>query len=56
MEHGIIFQIFDRIYNKHVVPKYNENFSENHLQAWVNKWSTPTHQSTTIRCMQGQDI
>ena len=53
---GGIFQKFDRIYNTYVVPKYDEIFSENHSQAWVNKWSTPTHHSTTIRCMQGQDF
>jgi len=56
MDKGCIFQKLDRIYNKYVIPKYIENFSENHSQAWVNKWSTPTHQSATIRCMQGQDI
>ena len=56
MDKGCIFQKLDRIYNKYVVSKYNENFYENYSQAWVNKWSTPTHQSTTIQCMQGQDI
>jgi len=36
MDKGCIFQKLDRIYNKYVVFKYNENFSANHSQAWVN--------------------
>ena len=41
----------NNIISLYVVSKHHENFSENHSQAWVNKWSTPTHHSTTIRCM-----
>ena len=47
---GCIFQQFDRIYPKKVVPKHNEN----HSLAWVNMWGTSTNQSTTTLCMQSQ--
>jgi len=51
---GCIFQKFDRIWYKKVLPKHNDKFSGNHTLTWVNMWGTPTHQSTTTLCMQSQ--